>query len=410
MRPILLASAALAGVAQLLFAPDALLTGYAVLPADTFAGGPPGGVFRNAGARDAAGAFPAQPVQGISSIWPADDGTEPDGGWYWALTDNGYGTKINSPDYLLRIYRVRPRFETRSVEVAPEFVQLRDPDRRAPFHIVHENTSDRALTGADFDPESFVLMPDGTFWIGDEFGPFLLHVAADGRLLDPPFAAEGVRSPDHPLLPPPDAGEASEATVARSRGFEGLAYHAPRKTLIALLEAGLVSDQGKISRALEFDPAARSFTGRGWQVPLEAPDHALTELVAVSPVADGRPDYIVRFMAIERDSGHGPEARFKKIFYLDLTNQPQVGGGRHSIVQKHGRGPSPSALIDLLSIVDPNRLATGDGRFSFPFITPEALWPLGMEVLIVNDNNYPATGGRTPEQRDNTEFVRLRPQ
>ena len=32
---------------------------------------------------------------------------------------------------------------------------------------------------------------DGTFWVSEEFGPFLIHVAADGRLLEPPVAVPG---------------------------------------------------------------------------------------------------------------------------------------------------------------------------------------------------------------------------
>jgi hypothetical protein len=40
------------------------------------------------------------------------------------------------------------------------------------------------LTGADFDVESIVRAADGTYWIGDEFGPFLLHFSATGTLLE----------------------------------------------------------------------------------------------------------------------------------------------------------------------------------------------------------------------------------
>ena len=122
------------------------------------------------------------------------------------------------------------------MEVDPRFVQLADPDRRAGFTIVNEDAPGRALTGADFDPESLVVDRDGTFWIGEEFGPFVLHVAADGRLLDAPVEAKGLRSPDYPStvrLPPsprgfggtgkPDATHTASAgpTVRRSRGFEG---------------------------------------------------------------------------------------------------------------------------------------------------------------------------------------------
>ncbi len=390
--------------AQELGALTSWLTGYAVLPAETFAPGPQSGAFLNDGRR-AEPAFRAQPVQGFSSIWPDTDG------WFWALSDNGFGSKRNSPDYLLRIYRVRPVFEEKRVEVDAAFVQLRDPERRAPFHIVNENTTDRLLTGADFDPESMVRLADGTFWIGDEFGPFLLHVAGDGRLLDPPVEAPGVRSPDNPLLATPDAGQSSAATVKRSRGFEGLALYAPGATLFALLEAGLVSDGGKSTRLLEFDPQARAFTGRTWSIPLEQPGHSLTELVGVGTITEPA-DRSYRFLAIERDDGHGADARFKKVFYLDVLDQRfDPAGARMWAVVKHGRAPSPSALVDLLFIEDPDRLATSGGRFTFPYITTEAVWPLAEQsLLLVNDNNYPATGGRLEGQRDHTEFIRLRVQ
>ena len=385
------------------------LSGRAILPADTFAPGPPSGAFIRDGVRAQFPPFEAQPVQGFSSIWPDSDG------WFWALADNGFGTKINSPDFLLRIYRVRPLFDEGRVEVDDVFIQLGDPDRLVPFHIVHEESAGRLLTGADFDPESMVRMPDGTFWIGDEFGPFLLHVSAGGRLLAPPVEAAGIRSPDHPLLPAPDAGENSQATVGRSRGFEGLAPYGDEGLLVALLEDGLTGDEGRVSRALEFNPSTRAFTGREWRIPLERQGHALTELVRVapqhvthSPPGGWLPESAALFLLIERDGGHGPAAKFKRVFQVGLSGERGTDGalvvtktGPDAPVRVHGP-------VDLLEIPDPDRIAGSGGRFSFPYVTTEALWPVWPDLIIVNDNNYPATGGRHPDRRDPTEFIRVR--
>ncbi|MCD0174880.1 esterase-like activity of phytase family protein [Deinococcus sp. 14RED07] len=168
------------------------LAGYAELPADTLAPGPASGAWRD-GLRGQA-RFQGQPVQGFSGVQFAPDGT------YLFLSDNGFGAKNNSADYLLRLYRLTltPKTAptgTGKVEVGA-FVQLRDPERRVPWAIVNEASPERLLTGADFDPEGFVVAPDGTLWVGDEFGPYLLHFSADGVLLDAPMP-----TPNLPGLP-----------------------------------------------------------------------------------------------------------------------------------------------------------------------------------------------------------------
>lgn len=158
------------------------LKGFALLPADTFAGGPPSG----AQASSLGGPFPGQPVQGFSGVQFADKDS------YWFMPDNGFGSKANSPDYLLRIYHLSPGFKVvgngdGSVKVE-EFISLSDPDKKIPFQIVNEGTSQRLLTGADFDIESFVFDKDGTIWIGDELGPYLLHFDRTGKLLEAPIS------------------------------------------------------------------------------------------------------------------------------------------------------------------------------------------------------------------------------
>jgi glycerophosphoryl diester phosphodiesterase len=159
------------------------LKAFATLPADTYAPGPLSGALISANGRT--GPFPGQPIQGFSGVQFADQNT------FWFMPDNGYGAQNNSSDFLLRIYRVDPNFRSTeggdgSVNVL-NFIQLADPDRKASFQIVNENTTERLLTGADFDIESFDLANDGTIWIGDEFGPYLLHFDATGRLLDAPI-------------------------------------------------------------------------------------------------------------------------------------------------------------------------------------------------------------------------------
>jgi len=366
-------------------APRVELTGFAVLPPDSIAAGPSSGRYLSPVAGGAG--FEGQPVQGFSSIRP--DRGRP--GWWLVLCDNGYGTKANSADFLLRIYSVKPDWRSMAggsgtVEVG-RVIQLSDPDRRVPFRLVREDTAERWLTGGDFDPESFVEAPDGTFWIGDEFGPFLLHADASGRLLAPPFDVEGLRSPDHPAVPVPDAGAPSTATVKRSRGFEGLAIDADGSRLVALLESGPAGDAPDTTRLLEFDLAGRRFTGRAWACRVSSPGANVTELVAYAPG---------RYLAIERDNAAGRDARVKRVFALRL-GEP-------------GTAAEAVLVADLLDIADPRNLSGIGTVFTFPFITPEAVWPEDAWTLVlVNDNNYPGGGGREPAgSKDASEFIRLR--
>ena len=361
----------------MLAAAAALLVGFARMPADTFAPGPPSGrrVTPEAGLLLP---FSSQPVQGFSSIAPIPKRD----GWFYALADNGYGTKANSDDFLLRIYRVRPDWTSGRVDVDPAFIQLSDPRRQCNFAIVNERTEDRLLTGADFDPESLVIDRDGSFWIGEEFGPWILHAAPDGRLIDVPAEADGFRSPDNPAF---TAGNGErEATVPRSRGFEGLAPLRQRGMLVAAFEAGPKGTPPDQTRLLEFDTASGLFTRRDWIYPFDAAGHSLTEFVA-----DGK-----SFLAIERDNLQGPAARFKKVFRVELGVPGQV-------VRK-------TLVADLLAIDNPQRLGGFPATFTFPFITPEAVWPLDRHtILVVDDNNYPEKGGRSPDVRDDTEFIKL---
>ena len=212
--------------------PQPQLTGFAALPADTFAAGPPAGADDGEGnpisANDRTGPFNGQPIQGFSGVQFAPDGN----GSFWFLSDNGFGAKANSADYLLRIYQVDPNFAgseegDRSVAVE-DFIELADPNDLIPFEITNEESEDRLLTGADFDVESFVIDENGEIWVGDEFGPFLLHFDANGTLLEAPISTPNQF--DGELLSEFNTLNGQEPIVIGHRGASG---DRPEHTLAA---------------------------------------------------------------------------------------------------------------------------------------------------------------------------------
>lgn len=368
-------------------APQPTLEARAVIPADTFAPGPVSGQFITGGFRT--GPFPSQPVQGVSAVLPAEPGS------YWVMADNGYGAKGNSSDFLLRMYHVTPDWETAragsGTVAVGEYLQLRDPDRRIPWPIVNSGGG-RPLTGADFDIESVRRAKDGTLWFGDEFGPFLLHTDAAGKMLEAPFALPGVKSPQNPTL-----GAAEAPNLPRSRGFEGMAISKDGKTLYPMLEGALTTDPDQRRRLIyEFDVRSEQYTGETWQVRFEQPGYSLGDLTELDQN---------RLLMIERDRPQGPAAAFKRISVLDLR-EVDAGG----FLVKDDR-------VDLLDVADPSLISlparSGDfglgNPFRFPFETIESVLPLDAErLLVINDNNYPFSAGRNPSLPDDTEFVIVR--
>jgi hypothetical protein len=299
---------------------------------------------------------------------------------------------------------------------------LSDPDRHVPWQIVCDRTgtplpdltinimpsvpppacgSDpaaRLLTGFDFDPESMQVAADGTFWLGDEFGPFLLHVDETGKLLEPPIATPGIKAPQNPTL---DVAGGEEPNVATSRGFEGLAISPDRRTLYPLLEGAVGDDHPQDVLILSFDIRRRRFSQDADVLRLEMPgakvnltvlrrtDGSLAYPNAVAPTgtggqAHGELTAINRhqFLFLERDgNGDGLAApRFKKLFLLDT---------RHGDVTK-------TLLVDLMAIPDPDRVGGDGDYFRFPFVTIESVHPVDEHtVLVASDNNYPFSNGRS---------------
>ncbi len=347
---------------------QAELVGRAVLPALTFGEQIPSGAAATA-ANGVTPPFDAQPIQGFSGILRDGDG-------WLVLSDNGYGAKANSADYLLRVNRLQIDLVGGGVEVVGGF-GLSDPDGHLPFPLTR---SDRRLTGADLDPESFQRMPDGTFWFGDEFGPYLVHTDATGRVLEPPVRPEGVFSPDAPDL------DGATPTLGSSKGFEGMALSPDGRTLYPMLEGPVAGDDPQELRLYSFDTRRDRFTDVEARYRLESPANAIGDLVALD-------DH--RFLVLERDNGQGATARFKAVFLFDTRDRDDDGYADKQL------------LVNLLAIPNPQGLAGEPGGYAtFPFVTIEQLAVVDdHRILVGNDNNFPGSNGRTPGVPDDNEYV-----
>jgi len=367
---------------------DPVLVGRAVLPANTIAGPPVSGQFVPPGTVNGI-TFPltGQPVAGFSAIVK---GRRP--GEYLAMPDNGFGAKTNSMDFLIRAYYIRPRFKTArggsgTVKVG-DFVSFRDPHHRIGFPIINEDTNRRLLTGGDIDPESLQRGRHHDLWVGDEFGPWILHFDNRGRLLDSPFAMpDGVVSPNNPLL-------VGAPTHPNSRGLEAMAITPDRSYLYAALEGATLADPDQSRRLIfEFSTRRREFTGRVLQYQTEDPAHLVADMWAVDRH---------RLLVIERDSGRGLTAVFRKIYLIDLRHTDPDG-----FLEK-------TQLVDLASIPDPELISLpplnpGDVGLGNPFrVTCESVEAVhlvgGNRILVGCDNNLPNTG-RNPGVADDNEFI-----
>lgn len=407
---------ALTGAAHATPTDSPTLTGWATLPAATFSDGPTSGRF--AGANPYGSNVPPfvgrQPVQGFSGILR---GTGRDS--FQFLVDNGFGAKANSADALLRMYavtldwrtrhggtgkampadwttgRARTAFDERTrltlndadhqlgIPIQADFVHFYD-DSTKPL-VDEPIRRHRLLTGADLDIESVRRDKHGNYWLGDEFGPFLVKTNAQGKVLRRAIPLPGVQAPENPEVL---AGRAV-ANLGGSGGFEGMAINASGSHLYTLLEKTVVGDPARTLRIDEFGLDDEVYTGRRWFYALDPAGTAIGDMVAIDDT---------RFIVIERNGNTATTAGapFKKLFLIDLADLPAGGT------------VSKTELVDLMAVADPDDLDS-DGRtvFSLPYVTIENVLILDSHTLVVvNDNNFPYGGGRALAA-DATEFIRI---
>jgi hypothetical protein len=357
--------------------------------------------------------FDGQPLQGFSGIKAMEDGT------FWSLSDNGFGSKINSTDAMLMLHHLTFDWEAGAVKVEKTLF-LTDPDKKAPFPIAMEGSDKRYLTGADFDVESIQPVADG-FWVGEELGPYMLKFSSEGVLTDVIATKAGeieVKSPDNPTLvvPANPTAKMPVFNLKRSGGYEGLAMSKDGTKLYGLLEGPLYMEDGSVEKAdgltalriIELDAASKTWTGKSWLYPLSEGGEAIGDFNMIDETTA---------LVIERDNGAGvadkacadPKApaadcfavpaKHKSIYKIEMTEE------------NAGKAVRKIGYIDLMKIEDPDnkkRQGGGEGFYDMPFVTIENVDVVDPTHIIVgNDNNLPFSAGRALDKADDNEFVLL---
>ncbi|WP_348753594.1 esterase-like activity of phytase family protein [uncultured Aquincola sp.] len=404
------------------------LTGWAAL-SDTFRWeGPTSGQFIG-GALGVTPPFSdSQPIPGFSALLKNADGS------WTGMADNGFGTKGNSGDFLIGLYNVGIQFRTAgngssvpgavSVNSRINFndakgylkdgqgVDLKITADFANYQTVSGNNlvdsgkavdsrirNGRLLTGFDFDVESIARAKDGSYFVGEEFGPYILHFDAQGTLMSDPVAHPFLKSPSNPLV----MNNGAQVTSQGSRGFESLAFNGDQSRLWAVPEAAPtvaalrpVANDERYLNFFEFDPAAMAYTGHNLVYKKDGPQTGNNIVIGDMTNVGGD-----KFVLIERDSKYGSAAEVKRLYLVDLNEVDETGTLKKTL------------LVDLLHVNDPlnigGPLATVGGSFSMPFDSIESVVVLDNHTLAVAiDTNYPDEDGRLLGKPDSTEIITIR--
>ncbi|MEV6273997.1 esterase-like activity of phytase family protein [Nocardia sp. NPDC051832] len=164
-----------------------------------------------------------------------------------------------------------------------------------------------APTDHGIDSEGLVALPDGTFWVSDEYGPFLVHFDAKGTELERLSPGRG--------LP----GELRLRTP--NQGMEGLTVTPDGATLVGIIQSGLTTAgstsprEVPMTRIVTVDLKTKAV--KEFAYPLENPKDKLgvSEITALSNTT---------FLVDERDGGKAPKAN-KKLWTIDISGATDIG-------------------------------------------------------------------------------------
>jgi len=165
--------------------------------------------------------------------------------------------------------------------------------------------SDRGL-----DSEGLVALEDGTFWVADEYGPFVIHFDANGVEIE--------------RLSPYDGSLPGELAMRDpNRGMEGLTVTPDGSTLVGVMQSALATPgiDGRprgvpLTRIVTIDLDTRDT--QTFLLPLADPQNSKVLVSEITALSD------TEFLIAERDTTLAPDGN-KKIYVADISQASDVG-------------------------------------------------------------------------------------
>ncbi|KAL8849779.1 MAG: hypothetical protein Q9221_005262 [Calogaya cf. arnoldii] len=201
------------------------------------------------------------------------------------------------------------------------------------------------------DAEGLVLNRDGSYWISDEYGPYIYRFSRSGKLLtaiQPPraflptrngsisFSADSppIYNPDRTLTPSdPESGRSN------NQGLEGLTESTDGKALYALTQSALIQDGGPDN---PFRRQARllQYSIQNLNKPKLEKEYVVTLPLYTDPTSKRTPRKVAgqseihyltptQFLILSRDSGFGrgtenSESQYRHIDIFDISTATNI--------------------------------------------------------------------------------------
>jgi hypothetical protein len=322
-------------------------------------------------------------------------------GYFFLLTDRGPNTDNNDPDqkvfpipgFTPQIGRFRlngDRLELVGV------IPLRDAKGRRITGLPNPsngNTGEIAVDlngrklGTDrdgLDSEGLVALRDGTFWVSDEYGPWLVHFDAKGRTLDRIGPFPGKRSLPKVL-----------ALRRPNRGMESLTIMPDGQTLVGMMQNPLdnpdthVRKTSRLNRIVVYDPRTNRSMQFGYL--LDSTSAVVSDIAAVTNT---------RYLVLERDQlmPRDPKtpSTLKRVYEIDISGATDISDpkdDRHGMrIDGRTLEQSSEAQLRQAGIVTPAKklvvdlLALPGG---YPHDKPEGLAIIAPGLIAVsNDDDF----------------------
>lgn len=324
------------------------------------------------------------------------------------------------PNYTPTIYKIQlDQDQIKILETIPLKINGKDPvtgsnlitglpNLKSRDEVPYDQAAENVISYDPYglDVEGLAYNPkDDTFWISDEYGPYLVQVKRDGTLIQR-LAPKGISAElNTPELPLKDVLPASYLTRRQNRGAEAVGITPDGKWMFMAMQSPLRNpdknvDNSRTLRILKLDLATLQPVAEYAYIAddakqfkdLKQGDIVISDLNVINENT---------LLIDERDKNAGDKAQLKKIYLIDLSKATNILG-QYDDSTKAGKTLEQLTVAELTKagITVPTKKTILDAvEFKYPNEKIEGISLVnGNKLVIVNDNDF---GVDKPDSKEN---------